>query len=121
MKRREEGQILVMFAAVVIVLIGISALVVDIGMKYSFERRYQSIADTAEWTAQRRTKAFDAVGRNERQLCASERSDGDAGEVRMCVEVRALAGNRLLERRAMYAAGQLAQCRLDAKPHAVAE
>jgi Flp pilus assembly protein TadG len=47
MKRREEGQILVMFAAVVIVLIGISALVVDIGMKYSFERRYQSIADSA--------------------------------------------------------------------------
>src|SRR6185369_11137637 len=47
MRRREEGQVLVMFAAVVIVLIGISALVVDIGMKYSFERRYQSIADTS--------------------------------------------------------------------------
>ena len=47
MRRREEGQVLVMFAAVVIVLIGISALVVDIGMKYSFERRYQAIADTA--------------------------------------------------------------------------
>ena len=47
MRHREEGQVLAMFAAVVVVLIGISALVVDIGMKYSFERRYQAIADAA--------------------------------------------------------------------------
>jgi hypothetical protein len=47
MRRRQKGQVLAMFAAVAIVLVGISALVVDIGMRYAFERRYQSIADAA--------------------------------------------------------------------------
>ena len=32
-RQREEGQVLAMFAAVVVVLIGISALVVDLGMQ----------------------------------------------------------------------------------------
>ena len=35
MKRREEGQVLALFALILVGLIGIAALVVDVGMKYS--------------------------------------------------------------------------------------
>ena len=45
--RREDGQTLVLFALVLVVLVGISALVVDVGLKYSTERRYQAITDAA--------------------------------------------------------------------------
>jgi hypothetical protein len=45
--RRPRGQILVIFALAVTVLIGFAALVVDIGLKMSTERRFQSVADAA--------------------------------------------------------------------------
>ena len=45
--RRDTGQVLVMFAIVSILLMGLLALVVDIGLRYSFERRYQAVADAA--------------------------------------------------------------------------
>ncbi|HEU0243982.1 MAG TPA: pilus assembly protein TadG-related protein [Candidatus Limnocylindrales bacterium] len=45
--RRSDGQSLVLFALVLVLLVGISALVVDVGLKYSTERRYQAIADAA--------------------------------------------------------------------------
>jgi hypothetical protein len=47
LKRREDGQVVAMFAIVLTLLIGVSALVVDIGMKYSYERAYQALADSA--------------------------------------------------------------------------
>ena len=45
--RRSEGQTLVFFALILTVLIGFSALVVDVGFKYAAERRYQAVADAA--------------------------------------------------------------------------
>src|SRR5688500_7118072 len=45
--RPERGQILILFALVVTLLMGASALVVDIGLKYAVERRYQAVADVA--------------------------------------------------------------------------
>jgi hypothetical protein len=45
--RKGDGQILVLFALVLILLMGISALVIDVGLKYSSERRYQAITDAA--------------------------------------------------------------------------
>lgn len=45
--RRPEGQTLVLFALVLTVLIGFSALVIDIGWKYASERQYQAVADAA--------------------------------------------------------------------------
>lgn len=47
MRNREEGQVLALFAIILTLLIGMSALVVDVGMKYSSERAYQSLADAA--------------------------------------------------------------------------
>lgn len=47
MTRRDDGQILVLFSLLLVLLMGVAALVVDIGLKYSLERRYQSIADGA--------------------------------------------------------------------------
>jgi len=44
---RARAQILPLFALVLTVLIGFSALVIDIGFNYAVERRYQSIADAA--------------------------------------------------------------------------
>lgn len=46
-RRRREGQVVVLFALVLMGLIGVMALVSDVGMKYSFERRYQALADAA--------------------------------------------------------------------------
>jgi hypothetical protein len=46
-RRDGDGQTLVLFALVLVVLVGISALVVDVGLKYSTERRYQAVADAA--------------------------------------------------------------------------
>ena len=46
-RRRSDGQTLVLFALVLVALVAISALVVDVGLKYSTERRYQAIADAA--------------------------------------------------------------------------
>ncbi len=45
--RRSEGQTLVLFALILTVLIGFSALVVDIGFKFSSERHLQAVADAA--------------------------------------------------------------------------
>lgn len=45
--KRQEGQTLVLFALCLTVLMGIAALVVDVGLKYALERRYQSISDGA--------------------------------------------------------------------------
>jgi hypothetical protein len=45
--RDARGQILPLFALVLLGLMAFSALVVDIGLKYAVERRYQSIADAA--------------------------------------------------------------------------
>lgn len=45
--RRDSGQVLVLFAIVSILLMGLLALVVDVGLKYTSERRYQAVADGA--------------------------------------------------------------------------
>jgi Flp pilus assembly protein TadG len=45
--RRRDGQVIVLFALVLLVLMGISALVIDIGFKYSSERRMQAVTDAA--------------------------------------------------------------------------
>ena len=47
MNVNKRGQVLVLFALILTVLIGFSALVIDIGSKFAFERRYQSVADAA--------------------------------------------------------------------------
>ena len=47
MRNREEGQVLALFAIILTLLMGISALVVDVGLKYASERGYQSLADSA--------------------------------------------------------------------------
>ena len=46
-KDERSGQILVIFAVGLVVFLGFAALVVDIGLNYSFERRYQAVADAA--------------------------------------------------------------------------
>ncbi len=46
-RNREDGQTLVLFVIILTLLIGIAALVVDVGMKYSLERRYQAISDAS--------------------------------------------------------------------------
>jgi Flp pilus assembly protein TadG len=45
--RRDSGQILVVFAMGLVVLLGFAALVVDVGLNYAQQRRYQSVADGA--------------------------------------------------------------------------
>lgn len=45
--RRPEGQTLVLFALILTVLVGFSALVVDVGWKYASERQYQAVTDAA--------------------------------------------------------------------------
>ena len=55
------------------------------------------------------------------ELGARQRADGDRREIRMRVEVPALARQRRVERRRVHPAGQQPQRRLDAEPDAVAE
>jgi hypothetical protein len=61
-KRREDprGQVLIMTAASMIVLIGIAALVVDLGFSWMLRRQEQNAADPAAIAAARHLK--DAVG-----------------------------------------------------------
>ena len=55
------------------------------------------------------------------ELGARQRADGDRRQIRMRVEVPALARQRCVKRRRVNAAGQQPQRRLDAEPDAVAE
>ena len=47
MRHEARGQVLPLFAIMVTMFLGVSALVVDVGLKYSVERAYQSLADAA--------------------------------------------------------------------------
>ena len=46
-KREKSGQILVLFAMGLVVFVGFAALVVDVGLNYAYERRFQAVADAA--------------------------------------------------------------------------
>ena len=81
----------------------------------------EPIADAAERSAERRAETLDALGRHAAELRARERADGDGGEIRMRVEVRALARHGRLEGVAVHAAGQAAQHGLQREADAVAE
>ena len=45
--REKSGQILVLFAMGLVVFVGFAALVVDVGLNYAYERRFQAVADAA--------------------------------------------------------------------------
>jgi len=47
MKRRHDGQVLVIFALFLIVLLGFAALAIDVTGKYAAERHYRAVADAA--------------------------------------------------------------------------
>jgi hypothetical protein len=74
-RRRAHGQILVIFAGGLILLMGISALVIDLGFAFMTRRMEQNVADPAAIAAARFVPAADRVSMR-RAACATAKRNG---------------------------------------------
>ena len=82
---------------------------------------YEPVADAPERATECRTKTLNSLGWLAIELGARQRTNSDRREIRVRVEILALARERLLEMRAVDSLGQQTQRGLETEADAVTE